>query len=160
MNTFTMDEPYGKRPIRSLGLYETGGWRIKTYGIAYGRKTPRPELVDTARALATEVFPRPAEGGGRHGVGFLGIHDGRGANFLFADWWADENELYHRVFVATGTDRAGFEEKTATGPAACVWDLAVICHERFAWLRHVLRNQETGRPDLDAYVADVLNVDV
>ena len=46
---------------------------------------------------------------------------------------------------------------TATGPAACVWDLRVIGFERDAWLSKVLRNP--SGPDIDAYLSERLNED-
>jgi hypothetical protein len=39
-----------------------------------------------------------------------------------------------------------------------VWEAAVICHERAAWVRHVLANPAGA--DLGAYLADVLSDDV
>lgn len=147
-------EPYEPRPVTNLGRHEAGGWRLKVYGIAHRRPRPRPELVAAARRLARSVLPRPALGGGRHGVGFLGIHDGRGACFVFVDWWADENELHHRVFIAPGDRPIDLVDHTASGPAACVWDLAVLAHERQAWVDTVLANP-TG-PDVEAYLDRIL----
>jgi hypothetical protein len=151
-------EPYATRPIRFLDMVEHGQWRIKAYGIAYGgRRAPRPEVVNAALALLPRVLPSPAITDSRYGVGFAGVHDGRGCIFAFFDWWEAENELYHRVFVTPLGDLGDFRETTATGPTACVWDLRVLCHERTAWLDHVLRNP--AGPDLDAYLADRLNED-
>lgn len=143
-------EPYEPRPVTSLGRHEADGWRLKVYGIAHRRARPRPELEAGARRLARTVLPRPATGGGRYGVGFLGIHDGRGACFVFVDWWADENELHHRVFIAPGDRPTALVEHTGTGPAACVWDLAVLAHERQAWVDTVLANP--AGPDVEAYL--------
>jgi hypothetical protein len=38
---------------------------------------------------------------GCYGVIFLGVHDGRGADFAFIDWWAEEHELHYYVYVAS-----------------------------------------------------------
>jgi hypothetical protein len=35
------------------------------------------------------------------GVGFLGVHGGRGADFVCIDWWAEENESHHHVYLAS-----------------------------------------------------------
>jgi hypothetical protein len=35
------------------------------------------------------------------GVGFLGVHGGRGADFVCIDWWAEENESHHHVYMAS-----------------------------------------------------------
>jgi hypothetical protein len=151
-------EPYATRSVRFLDLLDFDGWRLKLYGITYRGERPRQALVDAAVAAARERLPRPAVTGNRYGVGFVGAHDGRGGNFVFVDWWADEDELHHHTWRSS-TDEPGWLR--ATGPddlAACAWDLAVIGHERAAWLRHVLTRADG--PDLDAYMADRLDGEV
>jgi hypothetical protein len=94
-----LTEPYAPRPIRFLGLWENAGWRMKVYGIAYRRSLPRADLIEAAQTIALGCLPQPAITDQRYGVGFIGIHDGRGASFVFIDWFADENELHHHVFI-------------------------------------------------------------
>ncbi len=151
-----LQEPYQARPIRFLELWRESGWRLKVYGIAYQRPLPRPELIEAAKAVVRphllEALPKC------YGVGFLGVHDGRGANFVFLDFWADENELHHHVYVSPTDKPAQLEYVTPTGLAACVWDLRVLCFERQAWIDAVLANP-TG-PDLERYLACRLNEDV
>lgn len=151
-------EPYATRSVRCLGLLAFDGWRLKLYGIAYRGEHPVQSLVDAAVAAAQERLPRPAVTNGRYGVGFVGAHDGRGANFVFVDWWADEDELHQYAWLSSKEEPGRLR---ATGPddlTACAWDLAVIGHERAAWLRHVLARAPA--PDLDAYLADRLHADV
>jgi hypothetical protein len=96
--------------------------------------------------------------GDRYGVGFMGVHDGRGANFVFVDWWANEDELHHHAWLSSKEKPGAL---LVTGPGdftACAWDLAVIAHERAAGVRHVLARAQG--PDIDAYLADRLNDDV
>ncbi|HML21399.1 MAG TPA: hypothetical protein PKD09_07125 [Aggregatilinea sp.] len=155
---FQLQEPYAPRPIRLLDPWAYAGWRLKVYGIAYGRALPRPELVEAAQAVAAQRLPQPAVTGDRYGVGFLGVHDGRGAAFVFVDWWQSENELHHHVYVAPTEQPTALEYVTPSGLSACVWDLAVICFERQAWLETVLANP--AGPDLDAYLARCLDADV
>lgn len=145
-----LTEPYKPRPIRCLGIWCKSGWRLKVYGITYNRPAPRPELVNAAKRVALDVLPQPAIGFGHYGVGFMGVHDGRGVNFVFVDWWADENELYHHVFTSP-SDQPEKLEYSSRGAIACVWDLQVMAYERQAWLDAILINP-TG-PDLDAYLA-------
>ncbi|HMQ29116.1 MAG TPA: hypothetical protein PKD53_00240 [Chloroflexaceae bacterium] len=152
-----LHEPYAPRPIRPLGLWEEGGWRLKQYGIAYRGDGPRRALVEAARAVARAALPRLA-GVGHYGVGFLGIHDGRGANFVFLSVWADENELRHFVFVSPHDAPELLSEVTGSGLIACAWDLALICFERAAWVETVLA--APARPDLDAYLARRLDARV
>jgi hypothetical protein len=67
---------------------------MKKYTIAYRREAARPDLIEAAEAVAADTLPTPAIAPTRDGVGFLGIHDGRGAGLVFVDWWEQENELH------------------------------------------------------------------
>ena len=147
-------EPYAERRVSSLGLWRCDGWRIKRYGIAYGRDAVRAELVDAAEAAAERVLPSPAVTPTRYGVGFLGVHDGRGGNFVYVNWWEQENELHHHLFISSADEPVALGAATSEDAVACVWDLAVIGHERDAWVRHVL---VPDLADVDAYLADTLD---
>ena len=144
-------DPYAPRAVRCLEVWATDGWRLKVYGIAYRGEAPRPELIEAAKLQAASSLPRPATGGGRYGVGFLGIHDGRGANLVFVDWWADENELHHKVFISPSSDPRRLRPTGPSELTACVWDLAVIGFERDAWVEAVLRRP--SGTNLDRYLA-------
>jgi hypothetical protein len=153
-----LQEAYEPRAVRFLEEWQHTGWRMKVYGIAYRRPSPREQLVETAKQIASQCLPFPPDEDGRYGVGFIGVHDGRGANFIFVDWWADENELHHRVFAAPSGELKNLPEITATGLSVCVWDLRVQCFEREAWLDAVLRNP--NEDSLDDYLRRRLNEDV
>jgi len=155
---FTLQEPYYPRPIRFLEIWERAGWRLKVYGIAYPRPAPRPELIDAAKIVVYPHLIDPTALQEGYGVGFLGINDGRGANFVFLDYWANENELHHHVYISPADKPEQLAYATPTGIAACVWDLRVMCFERQAWLETVLMNPHG--PDLEAYLARQLNEDV
>ena len=151
-------EPYRPRPIRFLEEWRDAGWRLKVYGIAYKGERPRAPLVETAKRVARARLPQPAMGEGRYGVGFLGVHDGRTANFVFIDWWADENELHHHVYTAASDELENLNYVTPTGLSACVWDLRVQSFERDAWLEEVLKNSRGA--GVEGYMARRLNEDV
>ena len=50
---------------------------------------------------------------------------GRGGNFVFVDWWEQENELHHDAFFSTSTDGGSLRAATASD-LACVWDLSIV----------------------------------
>jgi hypothetical protein len=152
-----LQEAYRKRPIRFPELWEQSGWRLKVYGNAYQAEYPRAHSIEKAKELASERLPLLADTDGCYGVGFLGVHDGRGADFVFIDWWAEGNELHHHVYLASHSQPDQFEYVTPTGLIACVWDLRVFCFEREAWLQSVLANPNGA--DLDHYVRLRLNED-
>ena len=151
MSRIRLAEGYTPRPVTSLGVLEHAGWHMKLIGISYRDAQPRPELVDAAGRAARAVLPVPAVTPNRYGLGFVGIHDGRGACFVFVDWWEAENELHHHTFTAPQGAPEELVEVTGSGFAACAWDLAVMSHERDAWVRTVLANP--AGPDPDGYLA-------
>lgn len=150
--------PYEPRPIRFLDLWRVDEWRIKLYGIAYGRPQPRAELVVAAQVLAAQRLRALPAGLDHYHVGFLGVHEGRTANFVFLDFWASENELHHHVFVSPTAQPDQFTNVTASGLSACVWDLRLQAFERDAWVAHVLQRGDS--PDFDGYLAATLNADI
>jgi hypothetical protein len=152
--TVQLTEPYAVRPVIALGTWQSGDWRLKEYAIAYRRETARPELIEAAEAAAARILPAPAVTPTRYGVGFLGIHDGRGDNLVFVDWWEQENELHHHVLLSPNDEPAALRPATAQEMTGCVWDLGVVAYERDSWLRHVFA---ADVPDLDAYLRDQLD---
>jgi hypothetical protein len=90
-----------------------------------------------------------------YGVGFVGIHEGKTGNFVFVDWWADENELHHHVYVSTSEEPNELEYMTPSGLTACVWDLFLIGHERDSWVNHILK--QSANPDIEGYLKATVN---
>lgn len=142
---------YEARPVRFLELWQPEGWRIKVYGIRYGGDLPDPPLVRAGKKVAARRLIDTASGTGHYGVGFLGVHQGRDANFVFVDWWADENELHHHVWLSPEAAPLDLRESEIQEPVACVWDLAVLAFERRAWVEEVMKPGLWERPD--AYLA-------
>lgn len=146
---------YEPRSIRFLELWQPLDWRLKLYGIAYRRPQPGAELIAEAKCVLEPLLHDACEPNYR--VGFVGVHEGKTANFVFLDYWADENELHHHVFVSPIGTPDDLRCVTGTGLSACVWDLRLQAFEREAWVSHVL--QCSAVPDFDGYLADVLDTD-
>ena len=147
-----LTQEFRPRPARFLGLWEIGRWRMKAYGLHAEHTRLLSELIASARELAGRLLPAAADDA--YGVGFIGVHCGRDANFVFIDWWARENELHHHVFVSS-IDKPLELARAPEGVTACVWDLQVIWFERNAWVDKVLNNSRG--PDLEAYLKKVLD---
>lgn len=148
-------EQYKPRSVRFLELWQPQNWRIKVYGIVYDGERPEEKLVTAAKEVALAKLQKSAPDTNHYSVGFLGIHQGRGANFVFIDWWADENELHHHVYNNSGDNPDELIYILPDGPSACCWDVAVIAYEREAWVKHIL--QKPDNPDLESYLQDCLN---
>ena len=86
------------------------------------------------------------------------MHDAASGCYIFVDWWANENELHHRPFVAPADNPFDFTPVPQEGSTACTWDLAVIAFERDAWVREVLAKDND--PALEIYLDAWLRADV
>ena len=146
-----------ERTVLGMGGALKEAWVVDD-GIAYGRELLRDELVEAARQVAREQLTASTDGVGHYcGVGFLGIHDGRGETLVFVDYWANENELNHHVYVSPSEDPTSLEYVTLPGLIACAWDLRILSFERGAWVEAVLAKH--AGPDVGAYLARTLNED-
>jgi hypothetical protein len=146
-------EPYEPRSFRFIELLTIDNWRMKLYGIAWGRDLPRRQLLEAAKRITTEVLRNAAPNNYR--VGFVGAHDGKTACVVFVDYWGNENELFHHVFLSRSSDPNALVPAKSSDSSVCVWDLRLQSFEREAWIRHVLRN--AGAPDFRAYLNERLN---
>lgn len=147
MSGFRVPAAYEPRSTRFLRLWHHDGWRLKVYGLAYERPAPEPGLVEAALHRATECLPMPAVAPDRYGLGFIGVHQGRGSNLAFVSWWENQNELFHRVFTSDPATSLGLEPVGSTGLTACVWDLALIAFEREAWVGTMMAGPELRGPE-------------
>lgn len=160
--------PYAPRTIRWLGRHEAPGATLKVYGIHPAGGVPTDAAMAAARRVADAwlAAPRGARTAGgvdwaacpEHGLGSLVVHQGREALFVVLDVWLGENMMRHRVWAAPLNAIERLEPLEHAEAAFCVWELAVIQHERAAWLRHVLTPE--GRSDREAYLDDVLEGEV
>jgi hypothetical protein len=150
-----LSEPFRPLPVRFFELWEHNGWRVKVYGTSSQHQRPAQSLVDTAKRIAAQRLPVACDDNGAHSVGFLAIHEGRDANFVFVAWWSRENELQRYVYrSATGNPEA-LDDVTATGCFGTVWDLQILWFERNAWVEKVLGNARG--PDIEAYLKKLLS---
>jgi hypothetical protein len=144
-------EPHRLRRIRFHELLSAEGWRIKVYSIVYGGREPRPELMAAAIDVAADHLHRAPMRDRGCGAGFLGVHEGRGANFVFLDRWGNENELFHSVWLSSPDEPIALRPAAPSDASVCVWDLHLQYFERNAWVECVLANPRG--PDVEAYLA-------
>ena len=147
--------PYTPRTVRPLGLLQIDDWRVKVHGLS---ATPGGELEDAAhegaRKAAEEALPRPGTAGGRYGVGFVIAHRTPDAYSYVVGWWAYGCLLSTAAYSARFSDPADIARAPAR-QAGCVWELAVVDHERRAWTRTMLGNKTEG--DVEGYLGAVLS---
>lgn len=159
MIEFTLPSAYQPRPVRFLELVECEGWTVKTYSISARRERVGEEtLRRVRRQLPQWLKAAKAQALPKYRLATLIVHEGREGVFAIVNWWVDENMLQHFVYRATDEHPDDFVLYSDTGIVTCVWELAVLWHERNAWVEHVLKKPD--RPDVAAYLNAHLNADV
>src|SRR6266513_2912785 len=146
-------EAYEPRAFRFIELLTLSDWRMKLYGIAWRRESPRAELLGAAKRIAAEELRNAASN--NYKLGFIGAHGGRDACVVFVDYWGNENELFHRVFLSRSNDPEALAPAKSSDSSVCVWDLGLQFFEREAWIKHVLR--KANAPAFLAYLDERLN---
>jgi hypothetical protein len=147
-------EAYEPRAFRFVELLTLGDWRMKLYGIAWRRELPRAHLLETAKRIAAEVLRNAVPN--NYKVGFIGAHDdGRKACLVFVDYWGNEDELFHRVFLSRSNDPDALAAAKGSDLSVCIWDLRLQSFERAAWIKYILR--KANAPDFHGYLGERLN---
>jgi hypothetical protein len=76
---------------------------------------------------------------------------------VFVDYWGNEDELFHRVFLSRSGDPNARIPAKSSDSSVRVWDLRLQSFEREAWAKHVLC--QASAPDFQAYLEERLNDD-
>jgi len=150
------------KPVTSVfqprRVYPLEVWRpetrvLKIYSVELeGRKISKEDVVSAKKLSEGIIASWEREDENTHGLGFIALHMARDYDYLLVQMWTDNNIM--RLITLYSPCGGSFRE-TAIISAGCVWELAVICHERSAWLRHMLRAD--SRPDPAAWEADLLD---
>ena len=111
-------------------------------------------MLTAAKKIAAEKLPILGLDG-NYGIGFMGVHKAKEDNFVFIDWWAHENELYHHGWVSTSDNFDTLIYITPNGMIGCTWVLRIISFERDAWANAILTNPRG--PDMNVYLTAKLN---
>src|SRR5690242_10655370 len=134
--------PYTPRRVRPLGLLRIDDWRVKLHGLSAAPDTELdPAARDGAHQAAAEALPPP--GGGRYGVGFVIAHRTLNNYSYVVGWWSYGCLLSTAAYSARFSEPADIARCPAR-QAGCVWELAVIDHERRAWTKTMLRADARG----------------
>lgn len=145
-------QQYTARAVRVIDRVRLGVFRLKAYSIAAVGDRASDQLVRAGLAIAEQHLREHPTRHQHHGLGFLGIHDGRGENQVFLDLWINQNELTHDYWTSPKGSPTDLRRPGTDHNSVCVWDLFVQSFEREAWLRHVLANP--SGPDPEAYWLD------
>ena len=163
---------YATRWVSFAGLDEIDEWSVKIYTIdAHGSVRPEqvlararegipamlPDAVPGGRASSAAVTEglEGASGAHLHGEAFAIVHAGEDAVWLLVFWWTDRCLLHRRMAGAPLERPHDFTLPVPETLVACSWELAVVRHERDAWVRNV--QGRGAHADLTGYRSDVLD---
>jgi hypothetical protein len=106
-----------------------------------------PDVLDEeARDLLYEAGTR-GDWDMQYGLNFALLHVSTAYTFLIAGVWRGHQELWERIYVKELATDGPFTEIDRSGvdaPAACVWELGVICHERMVWHRYLFSPRDNA----------------
>lgn len=150
-------EAYHQRATRLLALEERGGHLTKVYAIeAPGRTVSRDDWEHALRIADHQL--RQARGLGSIGLGCVLLHAGGDGDYLLVHSWVEG--YMSRLGVFSGPmDAPEALRPASTGLAPCVWEAAVIAHERDAFVRHLLAGSGPLEQRLEKWAADVFAVE-
>ncbi|MFI8825740.1 hypothetical protein [Streptomyces sp. NPDC053431] len=142
------------REARPLGPRRISGHTLKPYGLAApGRTVGEAELAPFLR-LAEDHLAL-----GRHrgslGLAVLIAHAGGDGDYVLVHSWIEG----HMADLAIWTGPAGRPAELRPGRAGlapCVWEAAILAHEREAFVRHVLDGTGPAEQRVAAWAADAL----
>ena len=106
-----------------------------------------PQMDADARAVIAGAMAE-GEWDPSYGLNFALLHVSTTGAYLIAGVWRGHQELWERIYAKDLATDGPFTRIDAGGedaPAGCVWEMAVICHERMAWIRYLF----TERTDAD-----------
>ncbi|QNP72856.1 hypothetical protein IAG44_27770 [Streptomyces roseirectus] len=151
-------EEYHARTVRSLGSREVAGHLVKVYAIeAPGRRVTEVEAGSGLRVAGE--YLASARSRGSLGLSVLLVHAGGDGDYVLVQTWIEGYMSDLAIFTGPAGD-AGQLRPGRQGLAPCVWEAAVLAHERDAFARHVLDGRGGVEERLAAWRYDVLEGDV
>ncbi|MFI6344764.1 hypothetical protein [Streptomyces sp. NPDC050560] len=138
---------YHARAVRPFGARTVAGHLVKPYAIEAPGRAVTDGGLDAALRVAGAHLSSAALRGSL-GLAVLLVHAGGDGDYVLVHTWIEGYMSDLAVFTGPAGDPAGLRPGR-TGLAPCVWEAAVLAHERAAFTRHVL----DGTGPLDARLA-------
>jgi hypothetical protein len=147
-------EAHHARTVRPLGSHEVAGHAVKAYAIeAPGRAVTDQDARAALRIAADHLAM--AQLRGSLGLSVVLLHAGGDGDYVLVHTWIEGYMSDLAVFTGPAGDFDALRPGR-TGLAPCVWEAAVLAHERDAFSRQVLDGKGDMEARLAAWRADVL----
>ncbi len=147
-------EGHHARDVRTLGTQEAGGHLVKVYAL----EAPGRAVTEADATAALQVAAGHLQLGrvrGSLGLAVVILHAGGDGDYVLVHSWIEG----HMSDLAVFTGPAGRPDELRPGRvglAPCVWEAAILAHEREAFTRQVLDGKGPVEDRLTAWSADVL----
>ncbi len=149
-----LSDEHHDRPVRPLGTHEAAGHVVKAYALEAPGRTVTEQDADAALRIA-EAHLALGRTRGSLGLAVLIVHAGGDGDYVLVHTWIEG--LMADLAIFTGpVGRLDELRPGRTGLAPCVWEAAVLSHERDAYSRHVLDGGATIADRLRAWQDDTL----
>ncbi|MEV8016349.1 hypothetical protein AB0O76_08400 [Streptomyces sp. NPDC086554] len=146
------------RTARALGVREAGGHLVKVYAVeAPGRNVTGRDETAALRIAGAHLGLGGARGSA--GLAVLIVHLGGDGDYVLVQSWIEGYMSDLAVFVGPAGEPDQLRPGRA-GLAPCVWEAAVLTHERDAYVRCVLDGGGTLPERLTAWGKDVIEGDL
>ena len=129
---------YVPRQMSSLGIWDIGGWRFKSYLIRANTSRPVSDAMIAAARMKVAGARGKLDATQHFNTGFVVLHEGLQGNWLLANWWTKGGICAELLWRATSESPATFNDVDRP-LMACVWELVPIDFERRAWVDTVLK---------------------
>lgn len=151
-------EGHHSRTARAAGVEEAAGHLVKVYTLTAPGRTVGPEDLDAALELAADHLAL-GRARGSLGLAVLIVHAGGDGDYVLVHSWIEGHMSDLAVFTGPAGRPAELRPGRA-GLAPCVWEAALLTHEREAYSRHVLDGKGPLAGRLTAWSADALEGEV
>ncbi|QFR02107.1 hypothetical protein F9278_44835 [Streptomyces phaeolivaceus] len=149
-----LTQGHHERVVRAAGTREAGGHVVKAYALeAPGRGVTEQDITAALGIVAAHLELGRVRGS--LGLAVLILHAGGDGDYVLVHSWIEG----HMSDLAVFTGPAGRPDQLRpgrTGLAPCVWEAAILAHERDAFSRHVLDGSGPLANRLTLWASDTL----
>ncbi|MEV6833923.1 hypothetical protein AB0N17_05280 [Streptomyces sp. NPDC051133] len=138
----------------ALGARAVAGHLLKVYALRTPGRTVGPQAVDAALEVAAGHLALGRLRGSL-GLAVLIVHAGGDGDYVLVHTWIEGHMSDLAVFTGPAGQPAQLRPGRA-GLAPCVWEAALLAHEREAFSRHVLDGTGALADRLTTWSADTL----
>ncbi|GAA2168190.1 hypothetical protein [Actinomadura napierensis] len=147
-------DDFHARVVRYLGSRAVAGHLVKPYAIEAPGRRVSDEDLQTALAVA-DAHLASAQLRGSLGLAVLLVHAGGDGDYVLVHTWIEGYMSDLAVYTGPADDFTRLRPGRS-GLAPCVWEAAVLSHERDAFTRHVLDGRDVAQERLAAWCKDGL----